>query len=119
MKRKAKENTVAPAPIADAPMYARPVRFSFRVTEFEATFLRVGDIVAFQGRDHAVESVNQSCARVIPITDGTPKQVTFKPKFAEKSVTFTAPERNSAVSISANSELHIKRRLGIKWRERL
>lgn len=119
MKRKSIINTVAPAPIADAPEYKRPVRFAFKTTEFEATYLQVGDVVCVQGREHVVESVNASCARVIPITEGTPKQVSFKPKFAEKAVTFTAPERNNTLSISANSELEILRRLGAGWRERL
>lgn len=119
MKRKASENKTAPPPIAEAVMYERPKRFSFRVTETEDTYLRIGDVVTFAGREHVVESVNATCARVIPITEGTPKTVTFKPKFAEAPVTFKAPERNAVISISANSELQILRRLGPAWRERL
>jgi hypothetical protein len=113
------KNKTAPPPIADAPVYKRPERFTFRATEHEHTYLSVGDVVRFQGREHVVESVNATAARIIPITEGTPKQVTFKPKFADKPVTFTAPERNGVTSISANSELDILRRLGHNWRERL
>lgn len=118
MKPKNKSAPLVP-PIAEAVMYERPKRFSFRVTETEDTYLHVGDVVPFQGREHVVESVNATCARVIPITEGTPKTVSFKPKFADAPVTFKAPERNAVVSISANSELTILRRLGAQWRERV
>jgi len=114
-----KANKTAPPPMSEIPEYKRPERFTFRVTEHEHTYLNVGDVIVFQKREHVVESVNATCARIVPITEGTPKQVTFKPKFADKPVTFTAPERNNVVSISANSELDILRRLGHNWRERV
>lgn len=111
--------TAPPVPIADAPVYKRPERFSFRVTEHEHTYLQVGDVVKFSGEPHVVTSVNATCARIIPITEGTPKKVTFKPKFADAPVTFTVPERNAVIAISANSELDILRRLGDNWRQRI
>jgi hypothetical protein len=120
MSRKTKSaNTTASTPIADVPMFTRKTAFCFRVTEFEDTYLHVGDVVDIQGREHVVKSVNPSCARVVPITEGSPKKVSFKPKFAENPVEFIAPERNAALTISPNSELVIKRRLGAQWRERV
>jgi|SRR6185295_4296299 len=106
----------APVSLADAPVAEIRKPFTFRVTVREYTYLRVGDVFMFNGREHVVSSVNDSCARIVPITEGSPKQVTFKPKFADKPVTFTAPERNSALSISANSEVQLLRRLGANWR---
>lgn len=119
MKRKTKINKSAPVPISDSPVAVIAKPFTFRVTVREWTNLHVGDVFEFAGRDHVVVAVNPSCARIVPITEGQSRQVTIKPRFAEKSVTFTAPERNSVLSISANSEVDIKRRLGDSWRERL
>lgn len=116
--RKSKPST-APPPIADAQLVTKKAKFVFRVTEYEATYLQVGDVIPFQGREFVVESVNSSCARVVPATEGTPRKVTFQPKFADAPVSFTAPERNNAISISANSEVQILRRLGAAWREKL
>lgn len=118
MSRK-KTNKSVTAPIADTPAAEPKKRFVFRVTEYEHTYLQVGDVFEFQGRDHVVVSVNATAARIVPVTEGTPKKVTFKPRFAEKEITFTAPERNSVVSVSANSEVTIKRRLGANWREKI
>jgi antitoxin (DNA-binding transcriptional repressor) of toxin-antitoxin stability system len=119
MKRKAKDNTTAPTPIADAPEYVRPARQTFRVTEYEHTALQVGYVIMYAGREHVVASVNTSCARIVPITEGAPKQVSFTPKLSDKPVSFIAPERNSAVSNSANSESPVLRKLGSDWRARV
>jgi hypothetical protein len=119
VKRKALPNKKAPAPVEiKAAQIKRP--FTFRVTVHEyPTHLRVGDIFEFAGRDHVVIKVNASCARIVPVTEGQPKQVTLKPRFSDKPVTFSVPERNATVSISANSEVTFKRRLGINWQERI
>jgi hypothetical protein len=118
MKRKSIANTTAPTPLADACAYVRPPKQTFRVTEYEHTALQVGYVIMYAGREHVVASVNTSCARIVPITEGAPKQVTFTPKLSDKPVTFIAPERNSAVSISANSESPVLRKLGAEWRAR-
>jgi hypothetical protein len=116
MKRKIVTAKSAPVALADAPVAETKKAFVFRVTVTEWTYLRIGDVFLFNGSEHVVRSVNDSCARIVPLTEGTPKQVTFKPKFADKAVTFTAPERNTALSISANSEVPLLRRLGTNWR---
>jgi hypothetical protein len=119
VKRKITTAKAAPVPLADAPVAEKKKPFTFRVTVREWTYLRVGDVFMFNGREHVVASVNDSCARVVPITEGSAKKVTFKPKFADKPVTFLAPERNTALSISANSEVELMLRLGANWRERV
>jgi len=119
VKRKIVAPKSVPVSLADAPVAEQKKTFTFRVTVREWTYLRVGDVFMFNGLEHVVSSVNDSCARIVPITEGSPKQVSFKPKFADKPVTFTAPERNSALSISANSEVELLRRLGPQWRERV
>src|SRR5258706_6424943 len=116
MKRKAIANKTAPVPLEQTRMVEAKKPFTFRVTVTEQTYLRVGDVVPFQGREFVVSDVNDCCARIVPVTEGMVKQVVFTPKFAEKPVTFRTPERNAPVSISANSELPIKQRLGSNWR---
>ena len=116
---KKKTNTKAPVPSVELQTVKPKVRFTFRVTVHEQTYLLVGDVIEYLGRDHVVTSVSPSAARIVPVTEGTPKKVTFTPRFADKPVTFSAPERNTAVSISPNSELPIKRRLGVNWKTAL
>jgi hypothetical protein len=108
MKRTIKASAV-PAPPAVAKHAEPKKRFSFRVTEHVTSFLQVGDVFDFRGREHKVVAVNETCARIVPITEGTAKPVTFKTRF-DKAVEFEAPERNGVISISANSEVTIKRR---------
>lgn len=117
MTRKAKANTKAAPVVLKVAEIKKP--FTFRVTVREPKYLAVGDVVPYGERDHVVISVNDCCARILPITDGTPKTVTFTPRFGDKPVSFTAPERNAAIAISANSELEIKHRLGANWREKI
>lgn len=117
MKRRTLKSK-APAKPAVAEYKPEP-RFTFRVTTHESFYLRVGDVVPFAGRDYIVTQVKESCARIVPITEGMQKKVTFKPRFAEEAVTFLAPERNTPLSISPNSELEIKHRLGSEWRSAL
>jgi hypothetical protein len=93
--------------------------FSFKVTIREHTRLRIGDLIEFAGTEYVVASINPSCARIIPARAETHKTVTFTPRFAEKSVTFSAPVKHDPISISANSEVPILYRLGSDWRARL
>jgi hypothetical protein len=93
--------------------------FSFKVTIREHTRLRIGDLIEFAGSEYVVIAINPSCARIIPARADTHKTVTFTPRFAEKSVTFSAPVKHDPISISANSEVPILHRLGSDWRARL
>lgn len=119
MKRIAKPTIVATLAMDMSAPVKPKEKFSFRVTVHETHYLQVGDVVPFQGRDHVVAEVNDSCARLLPVSEGTAKKVTFTPRFSDSPVTFSAPERNSYISISPNSELEIKHRLGKNWRELL
>lgn len=117
MKKRTLKN-VAPAQAAVAEYKPEP-KFTFRVTVHEQHYLRVGDVFDFAGRDHVVTSINECCARIVPVTEGTLVKTVFKPRFSESTVEFVKPEQNRALSISANSEVKILHRLGRAWRERI
>lgn len=117
MKKRTLKN-VAPAQTAVAEYKPEP-RFVFRVSVHEQHYLRVGDVFEFAGRDHVVTSINECCARIVPVTEGTLVKTVFKPRFSETPVEFLKPEQNRALSVSANSEVKLLHRLGRNWKERI
>jgi hypothetical protein len=128
LKKSCRENVDSSKPHKLAPEGSTPspastvaptAPFSFKVTIREHTRLRIGDLIKFAGTEYVVASINPSCARIIPARADTHKTVTFTPRFAEKSVTFSAPVKHDPISISANSEVPILYRLGSDWRARL
>lgn len=98
-------STPSPAPIK------RIAPFSFSVTEHAITRLRRGYVIRYDGLEHVVTKVNQSCARIAPLHTAGTETVKFTPRFSEKPVTFSVPIKHNVVSISANSEGEILRKL--------
>lgn len=101
-----------PKPCAEpAVPVAKRVPFSFSVTEHAVTRLRRGYVIRYDGLEHVVTKVNQSCARIAPLHTAGTETVKFTPRFAEKPVSFSVPIKHNVVSISANSEGEILRKL--------